>query len=187
MERINMLLDKIRELNGKKDLSLIDIDLMTDYVKVVYADLLEWRNKISFNNAVTIKPEVTALNISDAPEINNIATSGEANKVVELEQNLSDIGHLQQEQNTISFPSTLSDYADIRKRIGINDKYQFISELFGNNKEAYEEVIGEINTFDTEEEAIAWLNNISNQFNWQDDSETVQTFYMLLSDHFGAR
>ena len=51
MERIATLLDKIREISTKPDAGIIDIDLMMDYTRVMYADLLEWRNKVAFTQA----------------------------------------------------------------------------------------------------------------------------------------
>jgi len=182
MERITTLLDKIRELNATPNAEIIDIDLMIDYTRVIYADLLEWRNKVAFNNAVA-RPalaETTPTSIFQAqPDRDNGSPVPPA-----AERQISSQS-AQPQAASLSFPESQYIAADIRQRIGINDKYLFISELFGNNKDAYDEVISEINTFHAEEEAIAWISrNIASQFNWQDDSEAVQSFYKLLSDHF---
>jgi len=74
---------------------------------------------------------------------------------------------------------------DIRKSIGINDKYQIISELFHNDKEAYETAINEINNSENATGAIDWLHDhVAWNYNWSEDNYTVQLFYGLISQHF---
>ena len=45
MQRIATLLQKLTELSTQGKPSQIDIDLMLDYTRVIYADLLEERKK----------------------------------------------------------------------------------------------------------------------------------------------
>lgn len=177
MERLTTLLDKIRELNSKSDTTLIEVDLMMDYTKVLYADLLEYRNKLAFNEAITL-PDKAA---QKQPEI-ILNPLPEPAAAVKPEIIVPEVAP------SVSLPQQHYSNADIREYIGINDKYLFISELFGNNKDAYDEVISEINTFDTEEEAISWLNNtVYQQYQWKDDMEALQSFYKSLNDFFVGR
>lgn len=193
MERLSTLLEKIKELNATPNPTIIEVDLMMDYTRVLYADLFEWRKKLAFNDAVVIKPE----NKKDASPSKITPATSYQNYQVDMDKaapdlpvkavNLSGISY-EQKRNPSEYPEPRYSNADIRQMVGINDKYQFISELFGNNTDAYEEVINELNTFDTEEEAIIWLNNsVSNQFDWKEDADSVQSFYKLLSDFFGSR
>ncbi len=46
---------------------------------------------------------------------------------------------------------------DIRGAIGINDKYLFLNELFGNNKADYEEALDQLRLCDSPGQAHAWL------------------------------
>ena len=55
---------------------------------------------------------------------------------------------------------------DINSAIGFNDKFIFIKELFGNNKEHYHETIQVLNNFDTFENALEFLNE---NFDWNSD------------------
>ena len=190
MERITTLLEKIRELNSKPSAGIIEIDLMMDYTKVLYADLIEWRSKVAFTSAVTFKENESGDAAAVLEDNQSVVKKSEiAGPAVELDNTAINYESKPEKKTTNAlFSEPQYSNADIRQHIGINDKYQFISELFGNNKDAYEEVISEINTFDTEEETIAWINNsISTQLNWKDDSEAVQAFYKLLSDFFASR
>lgn len=78
---------------------------------------------------------------------------------------------------------------DIRMYIGINDQYNFISELFGNNNEAYEEILDEINTFETKEDALFFLANsgVTTLYGWEEDHFSVRIFYNVLNQFFAAR
>lgn len=78
---------------------------------------------------------------------------------------------------------------DIRTYIGINDKYNFISELFNDNAEAYEEILNEINGMESAEEARYFLENsgVTTLYKWKDDGFSEQIFYNVLSQFFAAR
>ena len=54
MQRISTLIQKLSELaEQEKKLGLIDIDLMLDYTRVMYADLLEVRKNYALNDIVS--------------------------------------------------------------------------------------------------------------------------------------
>lgn len=191
MQRILTLIDKIKELHERPNISAIEIDLMMDYTRVLYADMLEWRNKVSFtqnlNSGTTQKPVSQPLPSEPLPAVLEVHPEKTA-PAIEL-----DITSIHYEPETATEPqieqppSMRPPARDIRKTVGINDKYQFISELFGNNKDAYEQVMSDLNRFDNEEEALTWLHeSLYGQYNWDTESPVVQSFYMLLSDFFSS-
>lgn len=57
---------------------------------------------------------------------------------------------------------------DINTAIGLNDKFIFIRELFGGDKNQYIETIQVLNNFDTFENAIEFLNE---NFDWDSEDE----------------
>ena len=78
---------------------------------------------------------------------------------------------------------------DIRSYIGINDKYNFISELFSGNSEAYEEILTEVNQCDNKQDALRFLENagITTLYKWKEDGFSEQIFYNVLNQFFTAR
>ena len=69
MQRISTLLQKINELAAKdKEAGVIDIDLMMDYTRVLYADLQEWRARVSFNTSLNMQ-NTTAQTAEPTPQI----------------------------------------------------------------------------------------------------------------------
>jgi hypothetical protein len=172
MQRIPTLIQKISELSQKGDHHLIEIDLMLDYTRVLYADLMEMRNRIAFNES--LKPTVT----ESAPIKDNVETVSTPEEPVE------------EESQTIPepLPVTANNTGkDIRSFIAVNDKYQFISELFSNDKDRYNEVLDEINKTGTYPEAEEWLrSDLAVQQGWNNDNMTVQMFYSTVSQFFSA-
>lgn len=78
--------------------------------------------------------------------------------------------------------------ADIRKKIGINDKYLFLNELFNSNKPAYEKALDQINSISQYPEAVDWVkDNPAMTYKWHDDDDTVLDFYEVLRKHFKDR
>ncbi|MBS1589368.1 MAG: hypothetical protein JST52_07110 [Bacteroidetes bacterium] len=179
MERIGVLLDKIKELNNKGTHSIIDIDLMTDYTKVLYADLLEWRSKMAFSNTIT--PPQVIVESKATPEMPKPAPEP-------MFQAASISAQPAPTKPATPVYGTHYNPTDIRLKIGINDKYQFISELFGNDKDLYEQLLDQVNKLQTEEEAVRIVHQMaSNQFWWNEESDVVQTFYQTVKNHFSKR
>ncbi len=204
MQRITTLLQKINELASKdKDAGVIDIDLMMDYTRVLYADLIDWRSRVLFNSSLeeadgntmpTSAPTAPATQPTPpqlaAPPPTPVqkpepepAPPPQAQTKVEIPP------HEEPEHTTTEIPVAPSPQppADIRKWIGINDKYQFISELFGNDKESYEDVLSELNRYGNYEAAAAHLDEIQDERGWNDDDITIQSFYGIVSQFFAER
>lgn len=74
---------------------------------------------------------------------------------------------------------------DLRKAIGINDKYLFIKELFRNDEAAYERSIKTINSFHILPEAEYWIQReMVYKLGWDDKNPTVKAFYQLVRRRF---
>ncbi len=74
---------------------------------------------------------------------------------------------------------------DLRKGIGINDRFVFIKELFRGDEAVYERSIKTINNFNIYSEAEYWMNReLKLKFAWDEDKELVQHFYTLVRRRF---
>lgn len=74
---------------------------------------------------------------------------------------------------------------DLRKAIGINDKYAFIQYLFKGDEATYERCIKTINGFNVFPEAEAWVKReLITKMGWVEEEETVQTFLYLVKRRF---
>lgn len=74
---------------------------------------------------------------------------------------------------------------DLRKAIGINDKYLFINELFGGDEKLFENSIKTINQFNIFAEADFWIKKeLVAVKKWNLDLPVVEQFMLLVKRRF---
>ncbi len=275
--RIPTLLQKIAELADQPDRrTTIDVDLMLDYTRVLYADLLEWRGRLANPGrqpvaptpgatsaapkpaaapvaqsappippkpvtepvvATPAKPTATTTTLPDSVPVNKPAANmvppvtpvippvpmtpiheptlaelaAAMDKSSEEEEENDDIPLSAKRQvpqpsrpenkpaadthaasakeklpaaQEVTSPASKPQAAktsapkDIRSFISINEKYQIMSELFGNDKGAYEEALNYINTSENEAAALKWLQE--RLWVTEERSDAVQYFFDLV-------
>jgi len=172
MQRIETLILKIHELAKKTEPHAIDVALMIDYTKVLYSDLLDWETKLKSH--VMHSPQIMSIQAiqSDATMINH---------------NIP-LNSTQPMQSSFPNEALNKTYPDIRGNIGLNDKYLFISEVFNDNKNMYEEILNKANQSASETEwKIWWEREIVPFFGWRNDDEAVQYFLNMVTDYFLTR
>ena len=74
---------------------------------------------------------------------------------------------------------------DLRKAVGINDRFLFINELFRGDESVYERSIKTINSFNIYAEAEYWINReLKVKLGWPNDNPSVDHFYQLVKRRF---
>ena len=73
---------------------------------------------------------------------------------------------------------------DLRTVININDKFSFMSELFKNNMRAYNDFIMYLNGLTSREEALAYVAETADRYQWDNGSTAVQAFYKVFDKKF---
>lgn len=74
---------------------------------------------------------------------------------------------------------------DLKKAIGINDRYVFINDLFRGDESMYERSIKTINNFSIYAEAQYWMEReLKIKLGWDDDRPATQEFYGLVRRRF---
>lgn len=108
-------------------------------------------------------------------EVNEIAASAQASVNEKLKQSRIDLG-----ETLIETP-----IKDLRKAIGVNDRYLFINELFRGDEAAYERSIKTINSFSIFAEAEYWIQReLKVKNGWDGDNQMVAQFYQLVKRRF---
>jgi hypothetical protein len=178
MQRVNILLEKIKELN-KSEISMLDVDLMLDYIRVLYADVLEYRNKLAFQVQIGLIPSVAPTR-QPVPEITEPLVQEQAK---EKKEEVTFMPPVVEQNGPREIP--VPQQKDLKSLIGINDKYLYISEVFFNNKETYEQAIQALNQLEDLEQAKSWLRqNVEGAYRWQLENEALQSFYALLGSFY---
>ena len=74
---------------------------------------------------------------------------------------------------------------DLRKAVGINDRFLFINELFRGDENMYERSIKTINSFNIYPEAEYWISReLKVKLGWSNDQTAVQHFDQLVKRRF---
>jgi len=78
-----------------------------------------------------------------------------------------------------------SPVKDLRKAIGINDRFSFINELFRGDEPMYERSIKTINSFNIFPEAEYWITReLKTKLGWNPENEIVLHFDQLVKRRF---
>ncbi|NAY91774.1 hypothetical protein GTQ34_07585 [Muricauda sp. JGD-17] len=92
----------------------------------------------------------------------------------------NDKDNLAPEENNAKSKSINDSFAkDLQ--IGLNDKLAFVQHLFNQSTEDYNRVVSQLNTIDTEERSIAFINNmVKPEYNNWEGKETYETRLLAL-------
>jgi hypothetical protein len=92
---------------------------------------------------------------------------------------------LKTEKTELAEMLTESPIRDLKKGIGINDRYVFLNELFRGDEAMYERSIKTINGFRILAEAEYWIEReLKVKLGWDDGKATTQHFYQLVKRRF---
>jgi len=113
-----------------------------------------------------------------------IETPKEINQLIKEQQpSLND--RLKQDKTELAHKLKDAPIKDLRKAIGINDRFVFVNELFRGDEVMYERSIKTINSFHILQEAEYWMNReLKVKLGWNDTKEAVQHFYGLVRRRF---
>ena len=121
--------------------------------------------------------------MNEIPTFSQYKIGKEVNEAVEQQESFND----RLKENRTELMHSLKDapIRDLRKGIGINDRFVFISELFRGDEPMYERSIKTINSFNIYPEAEYWMNReLKIKLGWDDTRETVKHFYQLVKRRF---
>lgn len=104
-------------------------------------------------------------------------------RIAEKKESLND--RLKQEKTEVAHVLKEAPIKDLRKGIGINDRFAFVKELFRGDEAAYERSIKTINNFGIYSEAEYWMSReLKLKLGWDENNATVQHFYQLVRRRF---
>jgi hypothetical protein len=121
--------------------------------------------------------------MTEIPTLSHQPKSKELNDAGSLSESLND--KLKQGKTELMEVLKESPVKDLRKAIGINDRFLFINELFRGDETMYERSIKTINSFNIYPEAEYWINReMKTKLGWNNDNSIVQHFDQLVKRRF---
>lgn len=79
-----------------------------------------------------------------------------------------------------------SSVKDIKSAIGINEKFQFINQLFNGDAIKYHSIIDEINSSSSSEIAMNYISEISETNNWESHPASAKVFLEIIERRFSV-
>ena len=128
--------------------------------------------EFSFNPLIEIP---TLAQQQSIQEINEMIGIRDASLNDKLKDNKTEIGEI------------LKDHPirDLKKAIGVNDRYVFINELFRGDEVMYDRSLKTINSFRIFAEAEYWIEReLKVKLGWEEHKETTRHFYQLVRRRF---
>lgn len=122
--------------------------------------------------------------IDESPNRLNDSTKNSVAELVEAPKSDSPISRLADSstKNPDSSPSRDARIiTDLKKAIGLNDRFRFRNDLFNKDEKLMIETIEALNGFASMNEAKTYL---SSRFTWKEDDATVVYFYEILERKF---
>lgn len=121
------------------------------------------------------KPSVPATPAFAPKEIHEVLTANKDSLNDRLKEQKVEVAHKLKE----------APIKDLRKAIGINDRFLFINDLFKGDEPMYDRSIKTINNFNIFSEAEFWMRReLRLKLAWDDDNPNVQHFYDLVRRRF---
>ncbi len=92
---------------------------------------------------------------------------------------------LREDKTEVATVLQTSPVRDLKKAVGINDRYLFVNELFRGDESMYERSMKTINGFSIYPEAQYWIEReLKVKMGWDDRCETVKLFDQLVRRRF---
>lgn len=99
----------------------------------------------------------------------------------DVPKSINDIISKNQSGNVLASKLQNKPVQDLKKAIGINDKFQFIRELFEGNAEMFASVLDHLNSLSSFDEAYRYINE---QFSWDEEDAVVMKFLELVNRRY---
>jgi cell division protein ZapA (FtsZ GTPase activity inhibitor) len=122
--------------------------------------------------------------IHEVPTLSQYQSRVEVHEMIaERKESLND--RLKEEKTELAHKLKETPIKDLRKAIGINDRFTFLKELFRGDDAMYERSIKTINNFNIFSEAEYWIaRELKHKLGWDDTNATVKHFYQLVRRRF---
>lgn len=171
-----------------------DEEKVYEILKVDEKDIEEELNEIKRNAEAKNNMGVNAKPVLMFDPVEEVPTLTHQTPLVPAIKNINDAAAERPEslneklkQSKIELSELLTDVPvrDLRKAIGVNDRFLFINELFRGDEAMYERSIKTINNFSIFPEAQYWIQReLKVKIGWRDANPVVQQFDQLVKRRF---
>ena len=203
LEKTRELYNKLFQLNagtsktkitGKNDIPepvtgiqpeelVIEVDTIDEENKVESTDINQVSSERA-NHFSASKDSIQTATLFDEPDkdssVVNTVSDEKSNSSSSIHQKMSN----QTKDNSVVEKIKKNPVADLKKSIGINEKFSFINELYAGNLQRYSESIDLLNKAENKDNALSGLLQIAESRNWNKESNTYIALKELVERRF---
>jgi hypothetical protein len=140
------------------------------------------QTEIKTEIALEKKEEISAPQIVLTPAQN---PTKEINESIQTEKVISINEKLFAQQHELTDKLKDAPIEDLKKAIGVNERFLYLNELFRNDDVMYDKSIKTINAFTKYQDAELWIRKeLKLRLGWDDNYNTVKQFYGLVRRRF---
>lgn len=166
------------------------IEILQVDEKEIEAELEEIKRNAASKNKLSSKAKPVLLfdPVEDVPTLTHQTPQAKITKEINeaggaRPESLNE--RLKQSKTEVSEKLTEGPIKDLKKAIGVNDRFLFISELFRGDEAMYERSIKTINNFSIFPEAEYWIKReLKLKIGWNENEEVVKQFDQLVRRRF---
>jgi len=166
---------------------LVTHRVVEEYIQKVDTTPKQAEPNFQTADKITVPPGHAAWMGDPLVEIPTLSHQPNNREINDLIGNSTSINDKLKSGNTKELGTVLkaSPVKELRKAIGVNDRFVFINELFRGDEPMYERSIKTINNFRILPEAEYWMEReLKIKLGWDDSREIVQHFYQLVRRRF---
>lgn len=185
---INSIKEHADALHEDKHIPQLELNVILDKIEKLY------QKSIVFNYLNTLKDEIEVTtpenkelepiaNTEPLATLDLFSTAPEPIPIkVELPSVAEEIKVVEEVKTQAEV--TNSNLKDVRNFIGINEKFQFINELFHSSINEYNVAINQINSFEKESEIDYYLTKLKEVYKWDDENAQLASFAETIKKRF---
>ena len=135
------------------------------------------------NKEMALEPIKEIIETDNGDVVQNLPKEINENLTTDNVMSINEMLNKQQHELSDKLKDTPID--DLKKAIGVNERFLYLNELFRGDDVMYDKSIKTINTFTTYEEAELWIRReLKLRLGWEDNYTTVKQFYELIRRRF---
>jgi len=168
-------LEKVEETAITMPVEIVEKNVVIEKNGVHNDSKKEQKNNWNIDHIDPLREIPTLAHQEVVKELNEIMASNQSSLNDKLKEEVIEIGHL----------LTDSPVRDLKRAIGINDRFVFISELFRGDEVMYERSIKTINGFRIYPEAQYWIEReLKVKLGWDESKDCTRHFHQLVKRRF---
>ena len=204
VEKIDVSIKEAAEVVFEKAIENEPVETVEPAAEANVEDALDEVEKKLEEEVEEVAPtqETTISEVEETSEVEEIVSTKEETKIVAEVEPIAEVSNsmatshgnvvlkseyvqqttLKTETKTMS----LNDRLTRGINIGLNDRIAFVKHLFGSNNEDYNRVISQLNTFNSHEEAISFIENMvkPDYQNWDGKEDYAERFLTIVEKKF---